>query len=278
MVISRQLDDHCEYYFRHDKIQEYFIVQTFLISHLPQKEEETKIDTQKTLVSLEHDRPQKHINDPRFRGVYLLLATLLSLSEAIQLRETLIQNAVETKDHVVSDQFIQRINSRQELASNQDKDQMITELMQIIKIQAGQKITNQNIVTATAENDFMSESYKSKYDQRQSQNSFVDTAQSGSKQKFNQTQHNYPSAEKQTLAEAATEIQNLLKQLEATNPNATDTEKQAYVNLAIPPTTKERFVGAIKAGGKEAITEFLDNPYVNVAVAITEGWQNPDDR
>ncbi|NET44392.1 MAG: hypothetical protein F6K15_22000 [Okeania sp. SIO2B3] len=89
------------------------------------------------------------------------------------------------------------------------------------------------------------------------------------------TQNNYGSQEKQTLAEAAEEIQKLLKQLESNNPDATDAEKQAFVTASIAPSNRQRFVGALQAGGKEALKKLLDNPYVNVGVAIVEGWQNP---
>ncbi|OLT59803.1 HEAT repeat domain-containing protein [Moorena bouillonii] len=98
MVICRIFVDHAgndrkEWYFRHDKIQDFFIVQTFL--------GEGK------------DLPNKHISDPRFRGVYFLLATLLPWNAAWHLRETLIQYAANTKDHTVSDTFVQLLLSRQ---------------------------------------------------------------------------------------------------------------------------------------------------------------------
>ena len=75
-----------EWHFRHDKIMEFFIVQSFLGDS--------------------NDRPQQHLGDPRFRGVYFLLALLLSLEEAELLREQLIHYAADTKDHNVSDTFI----------------------------------------------------------------------------------------------------------------------------------------------------------------------------
>ena len=102
----------------------------------------------------------------------------------------------------------------------------------------------------------------------------VGTAQSGSHQEF--TQHNYVPEQKQTLAEAAEEIQNLLKQLEQTNPTATVEQQKAYVDAAISPSIKQRCVGALKAGGETAIEEFLDNPYVNVGKAVVEGWLKPE--
>ena len=46
---------------------------------------------------------------------------------------------------------------------------------------------------------------------------------------------NQGSEKKQTLAEAAAEIQQLLIQLEKSNPTATDAEKVAYVNDETPP-------------------------------------------
>ena len=81
-----------EWQFRHDKIMEFFIVQSFF--------------------GEENERLLKHIADPRFRGVYFLLAILLPLKEAEVLREQLIQHAADKNDHTVSDQFIQLLRSR----------------------------------------------------------------------------------------------------------------------------------------------------------------------
>jgi HEAT repeat protein len=100
MVISRQWQDakgeaQKEWVFRHDKIAEFFIVQTFLGNS-----DEAK------------HRLQSHIGDSRFRGVYFLLATLLPIDAAQQLREDLINYAADTKDHTVSDTFVQLMRSR----------------------------------------------------------------------------------------------------------------------------------------------------------------------
>lgn len=102
--------------------------------------------------------------------------------------------------------------------------------------------------------------------------------QAGAVGRHARSDHNtfYHSEQKQTLAEAAAEIQKLLKQLEQTNPTATEAEKKAYVSASIPPTLRARTVSALKAGGKEALKELLDNPYVNIGVAIVEGWQSPE--
>jgi hypothetical protein len=83
-------------------------------------------------------------------------------------------------------------------------------------------------------------------------------------------------ASKTTLAEAAKEIQHLLRQLEQTNPNATDAEKISYVNDETTPSFKRRVVGALQAGGESAIEEFLDNPYISVGKAVVKGWMKSE--
>ncbi|WP_204138693.1 HEAT repeat domain-containing protein [Halomicronema sp. CCY15110] len=81
-----------EWNFRHDKVMEFFIVQTFLGKN--------------------NDRPQQHMSDPRFRGVYFLLAKLMPIADALALREELIDYAADTRDHTVSDDFVQLLRSR----------------------------------------------------------------------------------------------------------------------------------------------------------------------
>jgi hypothetical protein len=76
-----------ERHFRHDKIMAFFIGQRFL--------------------SVNNDRPQKHLGCPRFRGIYFLLPMLLPLKDIEALRERLINYAADTKDYTVSDTFIQ---------------------------------------------------------------------------------------------------------------------------------------------------------------------------
>jgi hypothetical protein len=77
--------------FRHDKIRDYFLMQAFLASD---------------------ERITKHIDDPRFRGVYLILASQLPLDQARELKETLVERAAETKDHHLSDSVVQILKAR----------------------------------------------------------------------------------------------------------------------------------------------------------------------
>jgi hypothetical protein len=161
--------------------------------------------------------------------------------------------------------------------NNETLKQQITEhadILNIIDNLANRPIQNIITVTAQAQSESMSESYQSKYDQRNSNNQFVDTAQSGSNPTFNQ--YNYTPEQKQNLAEAAAEIQQLLKQLEQTNPTATEAEKVAYVNDETTPSFKRRVVGALQASSETAIDEFiLENKYLKVAKAAIKGWLQP---
>ena len=118
-----------------------------------------------------------------------------------------------------------------------------------------------------------SDSGAPKYDMRGSQfaGGFAETVEGD---QIGGPQHNYAAPEKQDLAAAALEIQRLLKQLEETNPTATEAEQKAFVTAAIPPTLRQRAVGALQSGGKAAVEELLENPYINIAIAVIEGWQS----
>ncbi len=81
------------------------------------------------------------------------------------------------------------------------------------------------------------------------------------------------SERQRTLIETANEIQQLLRQLEQTNPLATELEQRAYVNIATSPDLKERAIAALKEGGETAIEEFfLENKYLKVGKSVVKGW------
>ena len=88
---------------------------------------------------------------------------------------------------------------------------------------------------------------------------------------------NFTSEQKQTLAEAAAEIQQLLNQLSQTNPTTTNKEKMIVVGEVIDqietnPTLKNKVINALKAGGVEAFKEAIDHPLVNILMATIDGW------
>ncbi|MBC1279265.1 pentapeptide repeat-containing protein [Nostoc sp. UCD121] len=92
---------------------------------------------------------------------------------------------------------------------------------------------------------------------------------------------NYTSEQKQNLAAAAAEIQQLLNQLSQTSPTATTSEKMTVVARAVDeiennPTLKARVIGALKTGGTEAFKELIDHPLVNILLASIEGWQEAE--
>jgi hypothetical protein len=81
------------------------------------------------------------------------------------------------------------------------------------------------------------------------------------------------ASDRKSLAEAASEIQALLKQLEIDNPTATESQQSHFVNTHILPSNKDRLLNAVKQGGLAIFEEFLDTPYVNVIGKIIDGWQ-----
>jgi HEAT repeat protein len=97
MVVRRQWrgadgKEQPEWRFRHDKIQEFFIAQTFLGDG--------------------NTRPSQHLGDPRLRGVYFLLVFFLDAEKAQALQDLLVEYAAQTRDHTVSDDFVNLLKSR----------------------------------------------------------------------------------------------------------------------------------------------------------------------
>ena len=82
-------------------------------------------------------------------------------------------------------------------------------------------------------------------------------------------------AEQQDLAQAASQIQQLLAQLEKDNPSETFAEKGTIADLAISelkdnPSRWQKPIKVIKAMGIEALAEAVDNPIFNIAKAGIE--------
>jgi uncharacterized protein YjbI with pentapeptide repeats len=88
------------------------------------------------------------------------------------------------------------------------------------------------------------------------------------------------ASSKQNLTEAAQEIQQLLDHLSKHYPTTTSTERMMVAAKAVEeieknPVLKQRVIGALKAGGIEALKELVDHPAINILLATIEGWQNP---
>jgi hypothetical protein len=78
--------------FRHDRIRDFFLVKAFL--------------------GVGNVRPKLHLGDARFRGVYLQLVNILPVDAAESLERMLIDYAADTRDHTVSDDFVQLLRVR----------------------------------------------------------------------------------------------------------------------------------------------------------------------
>ncbi|WP_181374353.1 hypothetical protein [Nostoc commune] len=95
------------------------------------------------------------------------------------------------------------------------------------------------------------------------------------------TINNYPSERKQTLAEAAAEIQQLLQQLEQTYPTNTTTGQMVVATKVIERIEsdhiwKQRVVNAVKEGGLQAFEKAIDNPVGAFIVGAIKGWQEAE--
>ena len=186
------------------------------------------------------------------------------LEEYVRSGKEIFEQSLELRDEYAEQKQIEEYELKARLVAQQD---LLEKFEDIIKLLATRNIQ----ITNTADNKYMTETNKSKYDLSSANvGGFVDTAQGESSQKF--TQNNYISQQKQTLAQAATEIQKLLENLEQSNPNATVKQKQTYVDIAISPTLKAKCISALQAGGEAAIDEFLSNPYIKVLASMIRGW------
>ena len=120
------------------------------------------------------------------------------------------------------------------------------------------------------------ENYKTKYDQSHANiGGFVDTAQSGSQQTFNQ---NISAPEqKRNLTEAAAEIQQLLEQLSQSYPTNTMAGKMALAAEATQriennPTLMQKTISALRAGGTAALEQVLSHPAASFVIAALDDW------
>ena len=96
--------------------------------------------------------------------------------------------------------------------------------------------------------------------------------------------HNYSAEQKQTLAEAAKEIQQLLEQISKTSYSAIPSEnleiigRRTVEEIEKNVSLKSKTVNALKEGGKEALKELINHPAVNVVMAAFEGWQGAEEK
>ncbi|WP_016952822.1 COR domain-containing protein [Anabaena sp. PCC 7108] len=155
---------------------------------------------------------------------------------------------------------------------NRELQTSVTPLQNELDNQKKESFNNVIHIHVKSESNSMSESYQSKYDQRNANNQFVDTAQSGSNVTFNQ--NNYTPEQKQNLAEAAAEIQQLLHQLSKNNQTATNEGITNAIHQEIKrnPTLKSRLIAALKAGGLEALKAIFNHPVFSIPAETIKGF------
>lgn len=121
----------------------------------------------------------------------------------------------------------------------------------------------------------MAEKEGSKYHFYQNQiGNFIDTAESGSRQQSINHQHNYAPEQKQTLAEAAAEIQKLLKQLEAQGYSPEAAQQQVASDLAkrvqSNPEAKSRLAQWVKYLGDAAANGLIGEATVTLLKSVAQ--------
>ena len=85
--------------------------------------------------------------------------------------------------------------------------------------------------------------------------------------------NNYSLEQKQSLAEAAVEIQQLLNQLAQTNSKSeSEIVEAVHQEIKRNPTLKARLLGALKAGGLETLKAIFNHPAVSIPAETVKGW------
>jgi hypothetical protein len=97
MVLERHGEDSAgaptrQWIFRHDKTRDFFLMHAFLAD--------------------QDDRILRHLDDPRFRGVYIMLASALPIEQAKALKDAIVDHAADSKDHHLSDAVVQVLRTR----------------------------------------------------------------------------------------------------------------------------------------------------------------------
>ncbi|MBP5977019.1 pentapeptide repeat-containing protein [Brasilonema sp. CT11] len=84
---------------------------------------------------------------------------------------------------------------------------------------------------------------------------------------------NYTSEQKQNLAQAAAEIQQLIYQLSQANETTNEAITEAlHQEIKCNPTLKARLQAAFKAGGLEALKAIFNHPLFSIPAETIKGW------
>lgn len=166
-----------------------------------------------------------------------------------------------------------------------DSENMVAEIIKTVKENPGthiENLHNQNIVITEGKVD-MSRNIKINKGNyyEQSGNLGIGHMSGGEIKEGAKVAGVINEAQKQNLADAAQEIQQLLEQLSENYPTTTSREQMTVVGEVVDriegnPPLKAKVINALKAGGTEAFKEAIDHPLVNILVATIEGWQGAE--
>ena len=92
-VTTEGAGNSVEWRFRHDKIIDFFLFHAFRGEHAV-------------------ERQTKHLGDPPFRGVYLLLALRAPIEQAELIKEMLVERGAETGEHSLTDAVVLALKAR----------------------------------------------------------------------------------------------------------------------------------------------------------------------
>ena len=147
-----------------------------------------------------------------------------------------------------------------------------TDLTEIMKLMASGSITV--VSNAISESNRVSDNISINQPGAINPNAFVakDNA------RVQNTLHNYPVEQQKSLAEAASEIQQLLEQLSETYPTTTIAERSTVATKAIEtieknPAQKAKIVKALKVGGIAMLKELVEpvmKPVTNILFPMLE--------
>ena len=82
------------------------------------------------------------------------------------------------------------------------------------------------------------------------------------------------SKHQQTLAEAAAELEQLLKQIEQSNPDTTEEEKVSYLNEKTSLDFRTVVVDALNAVGANGMEEFFQNSHLDIVKDAVKSWSD----
>ena len=176
--------------------------------------------------------------------------------------------AIETRIKQEYELKVKEIDARNQERLNFKDKEIIIYLEQV-------SYERQNNIRLAGIIEKMAEQGSSKYDLRGANiGNLADTVRDNAQQQANQ----YNSEQKQNLAEAAVEIQQILTQLSANHPTTTIAEKSVVATKAVEaiernPAYKAKLIKVVKIGGIAALKELVEpvmKPITNILFPMLE--------